>query len=119
MKALAVVLCLSAGAAAAQKVDCANAMAQQDMNLCAAQEYQAADAVLNAEWRVTLDWARGAGLEAELRAAQRAWIAYRDAACGVEAAVWEGGSMAPLILSTCMTRLTRARTDDLVMLRAG
>lgn len=112
-------LCLWAGAAAAQDVDCARAMTQQDMNLCAAEEYRAADAMLNAEWRATLDVAKNAGLEAQLRAAQRAWIAYRDAACSVEAAVWEGGSMAPLIHATCLTRLTRTRTDDLVMLRSG
>lgn len=119
MKALAVALCFCAGAAAAQDVDCARAVAQQDMNWCAAEEYRAADKVLNDEWRLTIGWAREVGLEEDLRAAQRAWIAYRDAACAVEAAVWEGGSMAPLIHATCMTRLTRARTDDLVMLRAG
>jgi uncharacterized protein YecT (DUF1311 family) len=119
VKALAAALCLSAAGVAAQDADCAHALTQQEMNLCAAEEYRAADKVLNDEWRLTIGWAREVGLEEDLRAAQRAWIAYRDAACAVEAAVWEGGSMAPLIHATCLTRLTRARTDDLVMLRGN
>jgi uncharacterized protein YecT (DUF1311 family) len=114
-----VALCVVAGAAGAQEMDCAQAVAQQDMNWCAAEDYRAADAALNAEWRVTVDWARGVGLEEDLRAAQRAWIAFRDAACEVEAGVWEGGSMAPLIHATCMTRLTEARTTDLILLGGG
>lgn len=116
MRRFAVVLCLTAGAASAQDVDCTKAVAQQDMNACAAEEYRAADAELNAVWRDTMSWAGGVSLDDELRVAQRAWIAFRDAACGVEAAVWEGGSMAPLIHATCMTRLTRARIADLQIL---
>jgi uncharacterized protein YecT (DUF1311 family) len=113
MRGLAVVLCLWAGAAAAQKVDCVNPLVQQDMNYCAAEEYREADAELNATWRDAIAWAEEVGLEDDLRTAQRAWITFRDAACAVETAVWEGGSMAPLIHATCMTRLTRARTTDL------
>lgn len=109
----------AAGAAVAQEVDCGAAVTQQDMNFCAAEEYRAADADLNAVWRRTVTWAEGAGLEEDLRAAQRAWIAFRDAACGVEAAVYAGGSMAPLVKATCLTRLTRARTADLVLLTGG
>ncbi len=108
-----------ATAAGAQEVDCATATAQQDMNWCAAEAYRAADAALNAEWTLTTGWAQEVGLEESLRGAQRAWIAFRDAACEVEAAVWEGGSMQPLIHATCMTRLTEARTGDLALLRGN
>lgn len=117
--AVTAAFCGLATAAGAQEVDCATATAQQDMNWCAAEEYRVADAALNAERKMTVDWAREAGLEEDLRGAQRAWITFRDAACGVEAAVWEGGSMEPLIHATCMTRLTEARTADLALLRGN
>lgn len=48
-----------------------------------------------------------------LRTAQRAWIAFRDAQCRYEAGVYEGGSMAPMVHSSCLTQLTEARTKDL------
>lgn len=109
-------ICAIAGTAAAQEVDCATAVAQQDMNACAAEEYRAADATLNAVWPGAVSWARGAGLEEELRTAQRAWIAFRDAACAVEAGAWAGGTMEPYANAACMTRLTVARTMDLRVL---
>jgi uncharacterized protein YecT (DUF1311 family) len=116
---MCVVWLTAAGAAGAQETDCGAAVTQQDMNFCAAEEYRAADSDLNAVWRRTVTWAQGAGLEDDLRAAQRAWIAFRDAACGVEAAVYAGGSLAPLVHATCMTRLTKARSADLVLLSGG
>ncbi|MFQ2812649.1 lysozyme inhibitor LprI family protein [Aeromonas caviae] len=48
-----------------------------------------------------------------LRTAQRAWIAFRDAQCRYEVGVYEGGSMAPMVHSSCLTQLTEARTKDL------
>ncbi|MFM5077672.1 lysozyme inhibitor LprI family protein, partial [Aeromonas caviae] len=48
-----------------------------------------------------------------LRTAQRAWITFRDAQCRYEAGVYEGGSMAPMVHSSCLTQLTEARTKDL------
>ena len=96
----------------ADGIDCAHAMAQQDMNICADRDYQRADAVLNSAYRKAME-----GLDEHnrdlLRTAQRAWIAFRDAECTYESAPNEGGSIHPLIYSGCLTALTMARTKQL------
>ena len=89
---------------------------QVEMNECAAAEYQAADAALNAAWGPAKAFFDGMGHGAALLDAQRKWIAYRDAACQAEILPYDGGSIQPLIYSTCMTRITRQRTDALTQL---
>ncbi|MDX7780227.1 lysozyme inhibitor LprI family protein [Aeromonas hydrophila] len=49
-----------------------------------------------------------------LKTAQRAWITFRDAQCRYEAGVYEGGSIDPLVHSSCLTKLTEQRTKDLI-----
>ena len=86
---------------------------QFEMNQCADATYQQADAALNAVWpqaKARMD-ALGAG--ADLLDAQRKWISFRDAACSAEIAPYAGGTIQPLIWSSCLTRLTLQRTDDL------
>jgi len=98
--------------AAEPALNCANPMAQQEMNICAAQEYEAADAALNAVYRrliATLD----APGKAALVAAERAWIAYRDKQCTAENIDSEGGSMHPMVYNGCLTRVTKARIREL------
>ncbi|MBV2361698.1 DUF1311 domain-containing protein [Thalassococcus sp. CAU 1522] len=89
---------------------------QIEMNTCAAEEYRRADAALNAAWKPAKAFADGAGIGAKLLDAQRKWIAFRDAACLAEAGLYEGGSIRPLVLNSCLTRLTRQRTEDLLTL---
>lgn len=48
-----------------------------------------------------------------LRAAQRAWIAFRDAECGFRWSAEVGGTDAALIATGCRIALTGSRTDDL------
>jgi uncharacterized protein YecT (DUF1311 family) len=86
---------------------------QLEMNDCAAAEYQASDAALNAAWGSAKAFMDGIGQGAVLLDAQRKWIAFRDAACAAEAAPYAGGSIQPLVYYSCATRLTRARTQDL------
>lgn len=116
-------ICLACGLpAAAQEVDCASAMAQQDLNLCAQQDWQRADAGLNAAYRQAADllarWdadlpeAERGGAVA-LRDAQRAWVTFRDAACTAEGFPMRGGSAEPLLVYGCMARLTAQRATDL------
>lgn len=50
---------------------------------------------------------------ASLREAERSWISYRDIQCKAAAQQYEGGSMAPMIYSQCLTTLTEHRTADL------
>lgn len=108
---LALLLSLTAQAAAQ---DCDTAADQTTMNLCAGEAYRAADAELNARYREImerlLDDEAARGLLVE---AQRAWLAYRDAECALAASGVEGGSIYPMILVTCLTDLTAARSADL------
>ncbi|MDT9598210.1 lysozyme inhibitor LprI family protein [Sphingosinicella rhizophila] len=104
---------------------CDEPMAQQDMNACAQLDFEAADKELNLLWRDVIGAARQAdkGLdrnddtrpthEAALRAAQRAWIQFRDAHCTYEGYEMRGGSMEPMLYSGCRARLTRARIAEL------
>ena len=48
-----------------------------------------------------------------LRDAQRAWIPFRDKACAAESNLARGGTMQSMLVSSCMERLTRQRTEDL------
>lgn len=108
---------IGASAAFAQtaEIDCDAAMLQREMNICAYQDYQAADAALNAMYQQSMARAKeyGNGSDDALRAAQRAWIPYRDAACAAESQLFEGGSMQPLIEHSCMASLTERRTEDM------
>ncbi|WP_077145093.1 lysozyme inhibitor LprI family protein [Sphingopyxis sp. KK2] len=118
-------LMLLAAAAQEPAVDCENAQYQVEMNFCAGKEYDAADAELNAQWKLTV-----AALKARdktidrsydsqpthydtLLAAQRAWLTYRDQHCLSESFAARGGSMAPMLHSGCMARLTQERTEQL------
>ena len=76
---------------------------QMEMNSCAASDYSRADGELNTAWRKLPK-------SKELLASQRAWIAYRDAECSFRKAQFEGGSIAPLIYSSCLSELTKERT---------
>ena len=100
--------------AGAQAVDCGNAATQMDMNICAAQEFDAADGDLNATYQLAMsEWLGGRDTSngQALLAAQRAWLAYRDAHCAAAASIYEGGSIQPMIYSLCLTDLTRTRTE--------
>lgn len=116
------VLTLSALPAAAQDIDCANAMAQQEMNWCAEQHWLAADADLNAAYKEAMAvlTAFEAELEPEykggpaaLKEGQRAWITYRDKTCEAEGFAMRGGSAEPLLVYGCMARVTEQRAADL------
>ncbi len=47
------------------------------------------------------------------QAAERAWIAFRDAECAFSASGGEGGSAYPMTVSMCAAHLTTARTEQL------
>lgn len=108
-------------------IDCDNAQTQQDMNYCADKDYQAADAELNAQWKLTKQalakWDSDLtddlkGAEKALLASQRAWISYRDAQCELEGFSMRGGTAEPLMVSSCLETLTKQRTEELKRLAA-
>ncbi|MBX3561107.1 MAG: DUF1311 domain-containing protein [Sphingomonas sp.] len=115
---------LAALSAAQAAPDCRNPVTQADMNRCAALEFAASDAQLNAAWPGVLAYARAQdqanrttdnrqGAAARLLQAQRAWITFRDAHCTVESYQARGGSMEPLLYNTCRAHLTRQRVAQL------
>ncbi len=111
--------------AATAPVDCAKAITQMDLNRCAGEGFAAADAALNAQWEVTAadmrerdDLTRGLqdgrpGYFEQLLAAQRAWLAFRDAHCASAGYAARGGSMESMLVSMCRAELTRQRTRQL------
>ena len=80
---------------------------QMEINQCAANEYRYADRELNAYYS-KLEKTK------ELVTAERAWIAYRDAECAYQAKFVEGGFMAPMVHSSCLTELTKQRFKQLI-----
>ncbi|WP_337661409.1 lysozyme inhibitor LprI family protein [Erythrobacter sp. Alg231-14] len=100
---------------------------QMEMNICAFRDFLIADAELNAQWQITRDAMRERdanfaryndgddrpGYFDTLLEAQRAWLSYRDAHCRSEGYYARGGSLEPLLTSTCKTALTEARTKQL------
>ncbi|PRY95317.1 uncharacterized protein YecT (DUF1311 family) [Hasllibacter halocynthiae] len=118
-------LALASLPAAAQGVDCASPGATTQRAICEERALRAAEAELDGAYVAALAAARDADFAAAVpgpvpngdlvRGAQRAWVAYRDAACEAEAGPSRGGTGAGLVLLECMRRLTEARTGDLCL----
>lgn len=106
---LAAILLASIPALAADRCE---SMVQSDLNECARADYRTADAALNAVY-VQLMKKVGPKTKDALRAAQKAWLSYRDATCALETMGLEGGSAYPMELSGCLKGLTDARTKAL------
>lgn len=115
-------------AGVAQEVDCATAEAQVELNFCAEQDWQVADAELNAAYKLAMAAMKEIdaflaqdqrGAAAALRQAQRDWIAFRDNACAAEGFLMRGGSAEPMLIYGCLARLTAERTMGLYALTEG
>ena len=106
-------------------IDCDNQRYQVEMNYCAGKDYEVADVALNAQYKQTVVVLKARDKDIDrsydtqpthyeaLLAAQRAWLTYRDQHCLGESFAARGGSMAPMLHSGCMARLTKARTAEL------
>ena len=114
-------LLLSAAASAV----CDDPQTQTDMNICAQNNYAAADKELNAQWTITVKRMKEydstldrrhdtrPGYFETLLKAQRAWLGYRDAHCASAGYYARGGSLESLLVSSCKAQLTRERTAQL------
>lgn len=96
----------------ASQVNCAKAITQADLNMCASQAAKSADRKLNQVYQ-TLTGRLNQQAKVKLVDAQLAWIQFRDKACEFESSRYEGGSIAPLIYSSCIRNLTERRTKDI------
>jgi uncharacterized protein YecT (DUF1311 family) len=100
------------------------------MDDCADFHYKQADAHLNKVYRKAVEYMNDDLVRAQkqgdqkqmryeetamasLKEAERTWISYRDIQCKAAAQQYEGGSMAPMIYSQCLTALSKHRTADL------
>lgn len=108
--------------ALAQNANCNAPETQLEMNICAQQDFETADGLLNTEYAKARTYMKSIdadlqeqnrGAARALLEAQRAWIVFRDLACKAEGFLVKGGSMEPLFISTCKTTLTQQRTEAL------
>lgn len=81
---------------------------QAELNWCAWQNFREADKELNRLWGAV-----GSEWRDDMRPAQKAWLAYRDAQCELEGSIWEGGSAQSMVVGMCLERLTRARIVEI------
>ncbi|MEM7596725.1 MAG: lysozyme inhibitor LprI family protein [Pseudomonadota bacterium] len=98
--------------------DTAGGQSTYGMGGCLSAEFEYWDQQLNALYGAAIDAARAfdadmAGVaahlatqEANLRAMQRAWIAFRDATCDYEYSQWGGGTGGGPAIAGCMMRMT-------------
>ena len=95
--------------------ECGNASTQTEMNTCTAQQYQAADKILNQTYQTAIK--RAAAPQRDLlKKAQQAWIALRDADCALIGSGTEGGSVQPMIVNQCLAEKTTEREAYLASL---
>ncbi len=130
---LGLLLLLNAGSgmvsAQTQKPDpCAKDMTQMEMNICSGDEAEKADKRLNLVYRKAMEYLQQdlaqAGTDQsqkkwvqqsidDLKAAEIAWIKYRDLQCEAAAQRYEGGSIRPLIKNNCMSMATEHRVEEI------
>jgi uncharacterized protein YecT (DUF1311 family) len=82
-----------------------------DMKECASKELEEATKKLNTtynSYRKLLEPKQ----QNDLKAVQLAWIKYKDLRCNLEYSFYEGGSMAGLVGTTCLTYITNQRLKE-------
>ena len=109
-------------------LECNYAGNQMELTKCAADDFGAADKVLNARYRTAMALMKQTdraldkdlkGAEKALRGAQRAWISYRDKACDTYGFLARGGSMESMLVLECRAALTAKRSNELQQLLDG
>jgi uncharacterized protein YecT (DUF1311 family) len=90
---------------------CPEGRTQLDYNICAADEAAEADSLLNDRYQQVLRKVGEDRVEL-LRAAQRAWIRFRDAECTFQASEMSGGSGERSLESLCVAHLSRERVEE-------
>jgi uncharacterized protein YecT (DUF1311 family) len=97
----------------AQTPNCNGSSTQLELNRCGDLKAKAADKKLNQVYRQVKVKYKGDKNEKSLIDAQLNWIKYRDSVCIFEADRFKGGSIAPLVYSNCIERITNQRTNEL------
>jgi len=123
VRSLMIWVCLSPPCLLAQSKSrpCGESGTQAEMNQCAAMEAKAADRHLNEVYRAMLSKLKSNKIATQkLIAAQRAWIAFRDADLGAMWPIESGenpnqlyGSVHPFCYYLALTEITEQRTKEL------
>lgn len=92
--------------------DCDNAMSQLEINQCESKLAEQADKNLNAVYKKLIAAVDGSGA-GKLRAAERAWMAYRDSQCEFNERSSIGGSIHDAAVSACYQDFASKRTKEL------
>jgi uncharacterized protein YecT (DUF1311 family) len=109
---------------------CDRVNTQTEMNQCTGDEYRKADAHLNAVYQKLLaslkknvadaqkanDAQRKGNVEdalQNLKAAEKAWLVYREGHCAAAKQQYEGGSISPMVYANCMQLVTNHRIEEL------
>lgn len=116
-----------AGPASAQqapRINCDAPSSNVEITWCAEQDFNAADAKLNDAYAHALHYIDAVDTmpaeqrrqwAAELKEAQRRWIAFRDQDCGeVVGYEWFGGTGMTAAMFACKLQKTETRTQELV-----
>lgn len=122
-------LCLATGLAAhADQLNCSDTATSPEIEACAEKDLKTADTALNAAYQDEIAYMRSLdidlpkdqqGAEAALRAAQRAWITYRDQTCLAEGYTYAGGTGEAAAVTQCAARVTQARATELENMGGG
>lgn len=95
--------------------DCTSPVTQADLGRCAHAEFLVATEAYAASYK-TLAGSLAQKQRDQLRRSQKAWIAYRTAACDFESSASQGGSVQDMVKWRCASRMTRDRTEELTRL---
>ena len=93
--------------------NCQSPETQTDMNICAGLDAQKADQQLNQVYKQLKARITDPQSIKELINAETAWIKFRDNDCKFAAGLNRGGSIAPMMYSLCVEKLTKQRTEQL------
>ena len=93
---------------------CDGDLTQTELNICSAKEYKDADKVLNQTYNSYLS-KLNAKEKKQFKAVQLNWIKYKESDCKYLASGYEGGSIQPLVINSCLTDKTKIRTEELKM----
>jgi uncharacterized protein YecT (DUF1311 family) len=95
---------------------CDNASTQLELNQCTAEQLKVVRARLSALYNeISADLVRNKDAVAinKLKAAQQAWLKYRQLHCDAARHQSSGASMSPMIWADCMTGVTLTRIQEL------
>lgn len=88
-------------------------LTQADLNKAAEQQRDSADFMLNKAYEQLMGALEEKEAKADLKAAQKAWLKFRDLNAKFAADQYKGGSLAALTQSQSLTEMTQNRTSAL------